>query len=133
MYHYTPVYTRMMELLFDATHQGGRNPPDLDGFEREAGEWRLELGKYRQFIGDVTGVTVDTNISSREIKTIQSRLEGCISTYRRTGECVCDNLHDYEHIDSMETVEELARFFRVLVATRIEDSPAADSSSVSVQ
>lgn len=133
MYHYTPIPMRMMELIFDATHPGGRNPPDLDGFEHEAGEWRLELGKYRRFIEDITGVTVDTNISSREIKTIQSRLEGCISAYRRSGECVCDNLQDYEYVDSIGTVEELARFFRVLVATRIEDSPPADSPGVSVR
>lgn len=121
----------MTELILDATHTIVRNPPVLDGFEQDAGEWYLELDEYQQFIEDVTGVTVDADISPRGMKTIQSRLEGCISAYKRSGECVCDNLQGYPHIDSMGTVEELARFFRLLVATRVEYSPSADSSGVS--
>jgi len=121
----------MTELILQVTYPGGRNPPQLDGFEHDAGEWRLELSEYQRFVENITGVTLDTDISAREMKTIQSRLEGCISAYKHSGECICDNLQGYEHIDSMETVQELARFFRVLVATRVEDSPPTDSPSVS--
>lgn len=112
----------MTEIIFDTSYPGGRDPPDIDGFEHKDGEWRLKLDGYERFIEDVTGVAVDDNISVRELKTIQSRIEGCVATYKRSGECMCDDLQDYEYIDSMETVQELSRFFRVLVATRIEDS-----------
>lgn len=123
----------MTKLSLDTAHTGRRTPPVLDGFEQEAGEWRLELGEYQRFIEDVTGVAVASDISARELKTVQSRLEGCISTYQRSGECACDNLEEYGSVDSIGTVQELARFFRVLVATRVEDSPPADSPGASVQ
>lgn len=112
----------MTKIIFDASYPGGRDPPDLGGFEHKDGEWRLRLDGYERFIEDVTGVAVDDNISPRELKTIQSRIEGCVATYKRSGGCMCDEFESYEHVDSLETVQELSRFFRVLVATRIEGS-----------
>jgi hypothetical protein len=123
----------MTKLILDTASTGRYSPPVLDGFEQEAGEWRLELGEYQRLIEDVTGVAVASDSSPRAIKTVQSRLEGCISTYQRSGECACDNLEEYESVDSIETVQELARFFRVLAATRIEDSPPADSPGTSAR
>lgn len=112
----------MTELRLETRHPNGRDPPALGGFKHEDGVWRLETDGYERFIEDVTGVAIDDNISERELKTIQSRIEGCVATHKRSGECKCDDLLGYEHVDSLETVQELSRFFRVLVATRIEDS-----------
>lgn len=100
----------------------GREPPDIDGFEHAHGEWRLQVEHYRDFLADVTGVDVSESLTPRELKTIQGRLEGCIERYEREGRCRCDDLAGYEAIEDVEDVHDLARFFRVLVANRVEDS-----------
>lgn len=98
----------------------GRRLPELTGFEESDGEWQLELDHYRSFISDVTGIELSRELTPREMKIIQSRLEGCVERYERTNSCVCDQLERYENIDSMNTVHELSRFFRVLVSTQAE-------------
>lgn len=100
------------------SYSDGRRPPELTGFEENNGEWQLELNYYRSFISDVTGIEPTRELSPREMKTIQSRLEGCIESYERTDSCVCDQFECYEYIDSMSTVHELSRFFRGLVSAQ---------------
>jgi len=102
----------------------GRNPPDLPGLELRDGEWRLRADYYQPFVKDVTGVDIADGLSASEAKTVQTRLEGCIETYNREGDCICNEFSRYEYVDSMPTVHELARFFRLLVATRVETSDA---------
>ncbi len=103
----------------------GRNPPELPGLEQQDGEWGLRADYYQQIIEDVTGVDLAGGLPASELKTVQTRLEGCIETYKREGECLCDEFSRYQYVDSMPTVHELARFFRVLVATRVENPDAA--------
>ena len=110
----------MNALICAPSHSDGREPPDLAGFEQENGEWRLRLDSYETFIHEVTGVEVTGDLSPQQLKTVQSRLEGCLEGYERSGSCLCDDLHRYGHIDSMDTVHELSRFFRMLVASRVE-------------
>lgn len=98
----------------------GLRPPDLPGFETAEGNWQLRLHYYGSFIEDVTGVEVDGGLSRDETKVVQNRLEGCVEAYEREGNCRCDGFASYERVDSIETVHELARFFRALVATRFE-------------
>ncbi|MFB6296157.1 MAG: hypothetical protein ABEH66_04855 [Halobacteriales archaeon] len=98
----------------------GREPPDVEGVERRDGEWRLRLEFHDSFIRDVTGIETTGGVSTRELKTIQSRLEGCVETYKREGACACEEFWRYDHLDSIDAVRELARFFRAIVASRIE-------------
>ena len=102
------------------SYSDGRRRPELTGFEENDGEWQLDLNHYRNFISDVTGVEPTCELSSREMKTIQSRLEGCVETYERTDNCACDQLERYECIDSMSDIHELSRFFRVFVSMQTE-------------
>lgn len=102
------------------SYSDGRRCPELTGFEENGGEWQLDLNHYRNFIYNVTGVEPTCELSSREIKIIQSRLEGCLETYERTDNCVCDQLERYECIDSMSDIHELSRFFRVFVSIQTE-------------
>jgi len=99
-----------------------REPPSLIGFENHDGIWQLDTEYYRSFIEDVTGINLHGTPSIHEIKLVQGRLEGCLEAYERDGDCTCQNFGEYEHVDSVETVHELARFFRVVVAVRIEDT-----------
>ena len=102
------------------SHLRGREPPDIPGVTQSDGEWQLDLDYYRSFITDVTGIDAEDDLSTDQVKTIQTRLEGCIERYRRDGICLCDDLDRYEYVDSMEVVHELSRFFRALVASRVE-------------
>lgn len=106
----------------------GRDPPDLPGLEQYGSEWRLRTDYYQGIIEDVTGVDPADGPSTSELKTVQTRLEGCIETYEREGDCLCDEFSRYEYADSISTVHELARFFGVLVVTRAEnpDYPRSD-------
>ena len=97
-----------------------REPPTLTGFDELDDCWQLELSYYRDIIADVTGVELDEVPSDDEIKIIQSRIEGCLEAYERDGQCVCQKFGQYTHVDSFETVHDLARFFRAAVAARIE-------------
>jgi hypothetical protein len=102
----------------------GRSPPELPGLEQQNGEWRLRADYYQQFVEDVTGVNPTDGLSASELKTVQTRLEGFIETYKREGNCICAEFSQYEYVDSISTVHELARFFRVLVTTRVENPEA---------
>jgi len=102
------------------SYSDGRRCPELTGFEENDGKWQLDLNYYDNFISEVTGVEPTCELSSREMKTIQSRLEGCLETYERTNNCVCDQLDRYECVDSMSAVHELSRFFRVFVSMQTE-------------
>lgn len=102
----------------------GRNPPELPGLEQQDGEWRLRADHYQQIVEDVTGVDLADGLSAAEMKTVQTRFEGCIETYKREGDCICDEFSRYEYVESISAVHELARFFRVLVATRVENPDA---------
>jgi hypothetical protein len=106
-------------------YMNGREPPSLPGFEQYEGTWQLRVDYYRKFILEVTGVELTDGVSDSELKTIQSRLEGCLETFEREGHCVCDEFSRYEYVDSITTVHELARFFRVLVTTRVENPETA--------
>lgn len=99
----------------------GRDPPDLPGLEHHCSEWGLRADYYQGFIEDVTGVDPADGLSTSELKTVQTRMEGCIETYKREGDCICDEFSRYGYVDSISTVHELARFFRVLVVTRVEN------------
>jgi hypothetical protein len=103
----------------------GREPPELAGFEALENLWRLRIDYYQKFLAEVTGITPSHELSPSELKTIQSRLEGCIETYEHEGHCMCDEFSRYEYIDSIADVHELSRFFRVLVTNRIEDPGTA--------
>ena len=113
-----------MAVLIRVADLDGRNPPDLPGLELQDGEWRLRADYYQPFVEDVTGVDIADGLSASELKTVQTRLEGCIEMYKREGECICDEFSRYEHVDSISAVHELARFFRVLVAKRVENPDA---------
>lgn len=102
-----------------------RAPTALPGFDHHEGAWQLRVDYYQEFISDVTGIELTNGLSASELKTIQSRLEGCIETYGREGCCMCEEFSRYEHVDSIATVRELARFFRVLVMSRFENPQAA--------
>lgn len=112
----------MSVLTCDSPDLADRKPPALYGFTHQSGEWRLNLSYYERFIEEVTGVEIEDNLSPQKIKTIQSRIEGCVASYQRSGRCICDNLSKYEYVDSMGTVRELSRFFRIWVSTYIEGS-----------
>ena len=113
----------MIVICSAVSSSDGRQPPKLPGVTEIDGEWKLELDYYRKFIEEVTGVEVTDEVSPNQLKTIQSRLEGCVASYKQSGDCLCTDLSSYEHLDSMTTVHELSRFFRVLVADRIESQP----------
>lgn len=100
----------------------GREEPSLTGFRSVDGDWQLDVSYYKPFIKDVTGVELVGTPSQRELKLIQSRLEGCLEAYGRRGNCACRDFEQYPHIDSRETVHELARFFRILVAVEVENT-----------
>lgn len=102
-----------------------REPPELPGLDHREGTWQLRMDYYRTFIADVTGIEPPPGPSTSELKTIQSRLEGCIETYEREGQCSCDEFSRYEYVDSIATVHELARFFRVLATDPIENNAIA--------
>ena len=114
-----------MAIWIRTENLGGRSPPELPGLEQQDGVWRLRADYYQQFLKDVTGVDPADGLSASELKTVQTRLEGCIETYEREGHCICDEFSRYGYVDSSSTVHELARFFRVLVATRVENPDAA--------
>ena len=80
--------------------------------------WRLDLAPYRTFIADVTGVKLTETPAQSELKTVQSRLEGCVESYARDGDCKCHDLAQYEQIGSFTTVRELAQFFRIAVESK---------------
>jgi hypothetical protein len=105
----------MMVEMYAESNPYGREAPELTGFEENEGKWKLNLDYYRDFIKHVTGVEPTGELSPRKVKTIQSRLEGCVESYERSGSCVCDGFERYEHVDSIERVHEMSRFFRVLV------------------
>jgi hypothetical protein len=92
-----------------------REPPTLAGLKQSEAGWRLDLTLYRHFIADVTGVELTERPSPRELKTVQSRLEGCIESYTHDGECKCHDLTQYDQIASFATVRALAQVFRVAV------------------
>ena len=97
-----------------------RKPSTLTGFDELDDCWQLELSYYRDIIADVTGVELYEAPSDDEIKIIQSRIEGCLEAHERDDQCMCQNFELYTHVDSFETVHDLARFFRVAVAARTE-------------
>ena len=121
----TVDYSVRMAVWIRTENLGGRSPPELPGLEQQDGEWRLRADYYQQFVEDVTGVDLADGLSASELKTVQTRLEGCIETYEREGHCICDEFSRYGYVDSISTVHELARFFRVLVTTRVENPDAA--------
>lgn len=92
-----------------------RKPPTLGALEQTDDTWRLDLAPYRTFIADVTGVKLTETPAQSELKTVQSRLEGCVESYARDGDCKCHDLAQYEQIASFTTVRELAQFFRIAV------------------
>jgi len=110
----------MAALIRADSETSGREPPTLPGLEQIDTEWVLRVDNYEQFIEEVTGVEVTAELTPQQMKTIQSRIEGCVEGYRRSGDCVCDEFARYEHINSIEAVHELSRFFRVLVASHVE-------------
>lgn len=110
-----------MRLRVDtASSPNEREPSRLTEFDEQDDCWQLELSPYQDFITDVTGIELDEIPSDNEIKIIQSRIEGCLEAYERTGHCACRDLEQYANVDSFETVHDLARFFRAGVAARIE-------------
>lgn len=106
--------------LWTAPRSEGRDLPDVEGVERRDGEWRLRMDYYDRFIREVTGIEATGGVSSRDLKTIQCRLEGCVETYEREGSCTCDAFERYEHVESIAEVRELARFFRAAVVSHVE-------------
>ena len=113
-----------MAVLIRIADLDGRNPPDLPGLKLQDGEWRLRADYYQQFVEDVTGVDIADGLSASELKTVQTRLEGCIETYKREGNCICAEFSRYEYVDSISTVHEFTRFLRVPVDTRVENPEA---------
>ena len=103
-----------------ASSSDEREPSTLAGFDELDGCWQLELSNYQNFIADVTGVELDGIPSDDEIRIIQSRIEGCLEAHERDCHCVCQEFERYAHVDSFETVHDLARFFRAAVAARTE-------------
>jgi|APHM01.1.fsa_nt_gi hypothetical protein len=99
----------------------GRKRPTLPGFERVDGEWRLRLDRYESLIEAVAAVDVSDGVSQTEMKLVQTRLEGYVGTHKRDDHA--GDLGQYSGVDSVATVQELARFFRVLVANRVERPP----------
>jgi hypothetical protein len=97
-----------------------REPPAIDGLDRRDGEWCLRVDYYEAFIERVTGVAVGPETGLRELELVRSRLEGCIESYERTGGCRYDEFDRHEHVDSIDTVRGLARFFRSLSRARVE-------------
>lgn len=89
--------------------------PALTGLQQTDDRWQLNLKPYRHFISDVTGVTLADGLSPQELKIIQSRLEGCVESYTRSNDCKCNNLGQYDQIDSFESIRELAQVFRFAV------------------
>lgn len=102
----------------------GRSYPEIPGVKRDSGEWELQLDYYDTLILEITGIDVGSGVSNTDIKVIQNRLEGCVENYKRENSCLCDEFDRYEHVDSIDTVQELARFFRTVVADRIERAHA---------
>ena len=49
----------------------------------------------------MTGVNPADGLSRSELKTVQTRLEGCIEAYKREGDCICDEFSRYEYLDSI--------------------------------
>lgn len=90
-----------------------RGPPSLPELHQTEEMWQLNLTPYAAFISDVTGVKLTETSSPDAIKTVQSRLEGCIESYTHNGECKCRDLGEYDRINSVGTVRKLAQFFRV--------------------
>lgn len=102
--------------LFERNHE----PPTLPSLQETDDMWELDLTQYEAFISDITGVSSTETLSLQELQTIQSRLEGCIESYTRDGECKCHDLTEYSCIDSFVTVRKLAQFFRVAVENKTQ-------------
>jgi len=114
----------MTQIIHTAADSGGREPPEIPGFEQTEEEWKLRVDYYEQFVEEVTGVEATSDLTPQQMKTIQSRIEGCIEGYKRSGSCACSEFAKYEHVDSIDVVQDLSRFFRVLVASRVEGQAA---------
>jgi hypothetical protein len=99
-----------MELTIAAP--SSRPAESVGGLEVSGCEWRLDPERYRAFIQQVTGTTVDEDISPGECYRIGNLIEGFVDERRRSGEWTPECIRNYPDVTSREEVLSLARFFR---------------------
>jgi len=88
-----------------------RDVPAPRGFAVVDGEWRCDLGVYREFLETVAGAPGTVDCGESDCYVVGNRLEGFIEQ-RWT-----DDLPDrYPDVETLVEIEALALFFRVCEA-----------------
>lgn len=86
--------------------------PDIEGLTVSDSEWRLDVEQYREFLVDVTGLSVAGGLTGTDCYRIRNRLQAQIETHKRHDEWTPDLADSYSDIPFLEEFLWLARFFR---------------------
>lgn len=86
--------------------------PGIEGLDVSDDEWRLNVGRYQEFIEQVTGISVGDRLSATNCYRIGNRLQAHIGERKRDGEWNSSLVSSYPDIESLEEFVWIARFFR---------------------
>lgn len=85
--------------------------PAIDGLEISGMEWRLDIGRYRDFIAAATGISPSEGISTSDCYRIGNRLQALVAERKRHDEWDRAFVDAYPDVDSLDEFLWVARFF----------------------
>jgi len=108
----------MIRVLPDTPWSG----PSTRGLELSPDEWRLDPGRYREFVEAAIGIRLTDEPTASDCYRIGNRLEALVEERRRRGEWTPDLVEAFPDVESLAEIVGLARFFRRCHECRLEEA-----------
>lgn len=86
--------------------------PAIEGLEISDSEWRLDIGRYQEFIEAATGLSPSDGLSASDCYRIGNRLQALVEEHKRQNDWDSTLVESYPDVESLEEFVWLARFFR---------------------
>lgn len=86
--------------------------PGMEGLTVSETEWRLDVDRYQEFLGEATGISPADGLSASDCYRIGNRLQALVEKRKRHDEWGPSLVEAYPDIDSLEEFLWVARFFR---------------------
>ncbi len=89
-----------------------RTDPGIEGLEVSETEWRLDVGRYREFVAAATGITPTDGLSGSDCYRIGNRLQALVEEHKQQAKPESTLVDAYPTVDSLEEFLWVARVFR---------------------
>jgi len=86
--------------------------PGIEGLEVSNDEWRLDVGRYQDFIRMATGISPTGRLSASDCYRIGNRLQALVEERKRHDEWEPALVESYPDVGSLDDILWVARFFR---------------------